>query len=410
MLGKYNVNKGLTSKEFDLLTFNSELNSSFKKVQSNDAVALKLSHSFENLSDVIESLDSLATDSIALSDQAMAFLKHSVQEDLKGTVSVESILPKDINSLLTLNVSIENLKDALQKMWVAIREAVKKTLESLSNFFSKIFDNLDSIIKKLENMKETSKKIKSDNLEIKNRSGLAVKSPDSVKFSGKVSYDSMSKGLKALKFIVTETYVDYTKVLESDLKNQINLIKKMDKVSSEEEFKPILETMESSSRDVLRVIKTSLEGKFIIGDKVFKNDVKHSSNHMFNLILSDTGSSNGFRGEVEIDPLTPDQMSVLLSLAISSLETIKNNRKTIDSIRAYMSESIRLGELLAKSSSDDKSIVRNRTVLRKLQQDNLRPVTQLTTHFFNTIRSLVTIVEESTRLYIPEEGTNYVYV
>lgn len=366
------------------------------------------------LESVVASLEA-ATEQGGLDPVAAQFFHHAVDAHTSRVgLSSEDFLPGlesfggDSGRQSASTVSMEGIVDTLKKIYAAVKSAVEKAIKAVTDFFAKIFGGVSKLESRIETLKKEVADIKSSNKEVKDKAKVKVGNPNSVMFKGDVSASALSNGMANLLTVNRDIFggmvTEAADVFNTIAKQTTDLIGKDDESDAEEALKEI----DTAGGKVIEYA-SKLQGKVIPGDKVFVVEAKGDSEGTSSKItFTDAKGAKSFSGDNEIDVLTVSDMEKLLTQAEGAVKSIKDSKDDIEKVGKAREEAMDAVKKVADSTDAKVGKVwttsKAQSVLRAAQKDELKPVTKLASHNFSALRSVLAVVESSTKQYEEKKG------
>lgn len=299
-------------------------------------------------------------------------------------------------------VSLESVGETLKKIYNAIKAAVEKAIKAVTDFFAKIFGGVGKIETRITALKKEVGDLSSKT--VKDKAKVKVGSPNSLHYKGKVDASALSGGMANLVEVNGELFSEYLDNAEGLYKEQADAIVKLkDKDDEEAAEKAKAGIMAAQGGAIKETAK--VQGKAVPGGKAFiTNMSKDQDGEKATLSLGDAQGNKAFSGSNEIDVLTESQMKGLLDQADEAVSFIKGSKDKIEKVKKAR-ESVMDDAKKVVDASDRGKVgkvwtkTKAQWVLRSTQMDMLKPVTQLASHNFSVLRSLLAVVESSTKQY-----------
>lgn len=317
------------------------------------------------------------------SSQAMPAL-----EDFAGETSAEA----------STKVAIEGIGDTLKKIWDAIKLAAKKVMESISDFFAKMFSSLESFKKKVEGLKETYKTL--DAKALKKDAKLKVANPDTLKHKGKLDDKAVLAGSDAVSDLsgAGVSLMDIFTTITGSQRSKVTDILK-GKEASTADFEKI------ASEGGKALTASNIKG-VLPGDKTVKTVISGTS---VKFTIETIPKSKSIGKAVELSPISPkDSLKVLdnVLVVIDELEKLKKiNEELKKEIVAFAKEL----DVVAKKA--DASFYENlkggltaNKILALGRGDALKSAGSLQSYLFKTARGYMRVMEDNMNLYTGGNG------
>lgn len=365
------------------------------------------------LESVVESLEA-ALEQGGLDATAAQFAHHAVGAYTERLgLEATDLLPGlesfggDSGRQSATTVSLESVGETLKKIWNAIKAAVEKAIKAVTDFFAKIFGGVAKLEQRIDALEKEVNDL--GNKTRKDKAKVKVGSANSIQYGGKVDANALSSGMSNLVATNEETFgnlLDAAADAYKEKADQITKLKDKDEdAAAEAAQKAILDSQE-------KVVKSAqkFQGKILPGDKVLTATVKEDGDDKsFKMGIDSAKGAKAFSGSNEIDALTEAQMKGLLADAKKAVKAIKDSKDGIEKVKKARKDAMDAAKKVVDDS--DRGRVgkvwtkgRAQWALRSTQRDLLRPVTQLASHNFSVLRSVLAVVESSTKQYDEKKG------
>lgn len=301
-------------------------------------------------------------------------------------------------------VSLESVGETLKKIYNAIKAAVEKAIKAVTDFFAKIFGGVGKIESRITALKKEVDDAKKKTL--KSKAKVKVGSPNSLQFGGNVDAGALAKGMSNLVKANDEVFGSMLTKAENAYKEQSDIITKLkdkdEEEAAESAKKAILEAANKTAS-----FKSFKQGDILPGDKTLvtvTNKGESDDVYQQTMKLDDAKGGKSFSGDSEIDALSISEMEGLLGQAESVAKRIKDSKDDIDKVKKARESAMDAAKKVVDDSDRGKvgkvwSKAKAQWVLRSTQMDMLKPATQLASHNFSVLRSLLAVVESSTKQY-----------
>lgn len=299
-------------------------------------------------------------------------------------------------------VSLESVGETLKKIYNAIKAAVEKAIKAVTDFFAKIFGGVGKIETRITALKKEVDDLSSKTA--KDKAKVKVGSPNSLHYKGKVDASALSGGMANLVEVNTTLFKDFLSEAESYYKVQADTITKLKDKDDEEAAEKAKAGIMAAEGGVIKS-STKAQGKALPGGKaLIANMSKDEDGEKGDLSLGESQGNKAFSGSNEIDALTESQMKGLLDQADKAVGYIKESKDLIEKVKKARESAMDDAKKVVDASDRGKvgkvwTKTKAQWVLRSTQNDMLKPVTQLASHNFSVLRSLLAVVESSTKQY-----------
>ena len=299
-------------------------------------------------------------------------------------------------------VSLESVGETLKKIWNAIKAAVEKAIKAVTDFFAKIFGGVSKIEGRIDALKKEVAEAKKK--ELSDKAKIKVGSANSLQLGGKVDAGALTKGMSNLVDVNKNVFGNAVKDAEEAYKTQATEITKLKDKDDEGAAEAAQKAILDKANDVIKaVLKT--QGTILPGDKTFVTEDKtDGEKESSSVSLQTAKNAKAFAGSNEIDALTVAQMEGLLKDAEEAIKHLKDSKDTIEKVKKARQDAMDAAKKVVDDS--DRGRVgkvwtkgKAQWTLRSTQRDLLRPVTQLASHNFSVLRSVLAVVESSTKQY-----------
>lgn len=359
----------------------------------------------EGLEAIAISLESAIADG-GLDSQAATFMQLAVDSyTTRLGMGASAVVPSmesfggASGRVAATTISLEGIKETIEKIWQAIKNAVAKAIEAVKNFFAKIFGGVEKLKTRSKALREQLSKG-----DVK-KGKIKVTSANALKYQGKVDGASVVTGLTNLASVgnvvmnelVTgaKTYYDraQSQVLNSEsLKStQENWVEeKISKISSD------WDTVAS------KVTKTT---KAMSGDAVFKSEGGSTNGiERGNAMAVPNLVKNFFGKDIaegqEVDAPDAGTLGKILDQVDAVIDTMEKKSSTLEALNKARTDAVAQSDKFVATIKSGKvdGVVKSAKVslaLRSVNRDLTRPVTQYTSHAFSVVRAALAYVDRA---------------
>lgn len=380
----------------------------------------ELEEDIEELEEIEEGLESIATSLEAALEQggidaiAAQFVHHAVgaYTERLGLESSD-LLPGlesfggDSGRAAATTVSLESVGETLKRIWNAIKAAVEKAIKAVTDFFAKVFGGIDKVITRIEALEKEVGEIKSEGKKTDGKATVNVGSPNSLMLGGKVDGASLVKGAGNLNSTFAKVKSDLSKVTDVYKKASDEVTKLKDKNEEGDAEKANAAIMDVKKKLIDSISKQ--QGTILPGDKTLvTTTTSDSGEKAATVALATAKNAKAFSGKSEIDALSIAEMEKILSESKKIAKEIKDSKSEIDKVKTAREEALKAVKTVVDASDRGRvgkvwTKSKAQLVLRSVQKDELRPFTQLVSHSFGVLRSVLAVVESSTKQYKEEK-------
>ncbi|MAP22774.1 MAG: hypothetical protein CL582_17745 [Alteromonadaceae bacterium] len=220
-------------------------------------------------------------------------------------------------------LSMEDLKGTIQKIWDAIKRTVQKVITAVSDFFSKLFGGVEKAKKKAQSMKDKLKDMKDAEPKSKTfkSSGLSR-----IAIGGKVDSKTVAEGAKALVDLVKDSS-QIADVYDDYLSSVVGYFK-----AKKEDVKDIIYAVEKANEDLRKVSVISKKPELPGGKVVLVADSEKSEKGLPTLIspeITDHPNAKSYKADKDgIDAMSVSQIDDLLDGVLAFLEGSEAAKKS----------------------------------------------------------------------------------
>ncbi len=363
----------------------------------------------EGLESIVASLES-AVEEGGLDSQAAVFMQHAVdgytkRVGLEATAIVPSLesFGGASGKAAATTISLEGIKETIQKVWQAIKNAVVKAIAAVKNFFAKIFGGVKKLRSRLAALQKAV-----DGLGDKKAGGkIKVPSANALRLNGKADGKAIATGLKNTAEMGTIVYDRVTKGASSFYSNVAAKITNAEaiKASKEAGFEAALTEASKPFTNVAKEIVSY--GKPMSGDAAFKSGSKEAAGEETSLVIPEL--KRGVLGKdvaegLEIDVPSQSELKEMLGSMDSILKLMESKKSTIEGLASAREAAKDKSESFVKMVSTGKfdEFVTNAKVsmaLRWANKDVTKPVTSYSSYSFAVVRAGLALVDRSVAAY-----------
>ncbi|MBE0438207.1 MAG: hypothetical protein IBX57_00375 [Gammaproteobacteria bacterium] len=361
----------------------------------------KMLTSSYNLGMLEDKFDSIANESM-LSDRTLFYATQSVNCELKS-LGLEAI--PGVDSIVGAK---NKTKDILASIFKAIKDAILKILNSIKEFFGKLFgllrpykERVDKLQKEVQEKSKGKYKLQNDS-PIKLPSTVISKDTKSIYDISRVMQELVSSG-QGIRTTMLSISSKRIKNLTSFL---INL--KQDKLKPKDliaGFKTTLDSQYKNLEPLVSKYKDSLGYKTFV-ENTFKYKLGDDLNYEEKWISFGESESNPKSDhDVEVD-LTRLKLSVLTDMLQSSskiLEGFESSKSLVEKYYSDREKSIKDAErvIVVNDNTVDTQRVNTsiRAILRILQRESLKPVVDFDKYSLDYVRFTISMTEKILKRY-----------
>lgn len=304
-------------------------------------------------------------------------------------------------------VSLESVAQTLKNIWNAIKAAVEKAIKAVTDFFAKIFGGVAKIEQRIDALEKEVNGL--GKKERKDKAKVKVGSANTLQLGGKVDAKALADGMSNLVDTNSEIFdgflgsaADAYKIKAAEI---TKLKDKDDEAAAEAARKAILD----GAGKVVKSTEKS-QKKILPGDKTITAVVKTDGEEGAGTVSLDSAKgARAFSGSNEIDALTEAQMKGILADAKKAVAAIKGSKDKIEAVKKARKDAMDAAKKVVDDS--DRGRVgkvwtkgKAQWALRSTQRDLIRPATQLASHNFSVLRSVLAVVESSTKQYTEKKA------
>lgn len=383
-----------------------DVEESYREVEALEEDVEELEEIEEGLEVVVESLQA-ALEQGGLDPVAAQFAHHAV-EAYTARLGIEStaVMPAlesfggDSGRAAATEVSLEGIGETLKRIWAAIKAAVEKAIKAVTDFFAKVFGGIAKVKTRIADLEKSVADIKKESKKVDAKAKVKVGSPNSLQLAGKVDAGALTKGMSNLVDANKTMFVDYLGAIDDVYKkaaDEVGKLKDKDEDSAAEEAARALTASETT---LLKKAEKSA-GVALPGDKTV---VTAKTEDRTTVTIGAAPKARAFQGEASIDPLTVAQMEALLKDAGDIAGRVEGAKAAIEQAKKAREAAMDAAKKVADASASGRvgkvwTKTKAHMVLKAAQREYLRPVTQLTSLNFSVLRSVLAVVESSTKQY-----------
>lgn len=299
----------------------------------------------------------------------------------------------DSGRLSATTVSVEEIGKTVRNIWNAIKQAIQRAIKATADFFAKIFGGVDKVISRIDALEKKVKDLKGS------ASGkMKVSGAQFLHVGGKVEAKDILGGLKELDHVANMAYGDYLKAAQDYYKSVADKFKSSDVQKSDDEGKAdeAAQEADKAAEEAGKKLEPWKTREFS-GGKIFRaEDAK--------AIPALTDGTKAPAGSPEIGVPSTSELQEMLKLSKAIAERIKGAKDTQKRFASAREDAMKEAEGFVKAAEGNRlgkawSQAKANVLLRKAQRDLTRPVSQVTSHSFSTVRSVLGLVEAATKQY-----------
>jgi hypothetical protein len=359
----------------------------------------------EGLESIVASLES-AVEEGGLDPQAAVFMQHAVDGYTKRVGLEAAAIVPSLESFggasgkaAATTISMEGIKETIQKIWMAIKNAIAKAIAAVKNFFAKVFGGVKKLKERSKALRAEVKKIQDK--KVKEGAKLKVPAANTLRFNKKVDAKSVAAGMEKLaeamdKKELTQRAVTFYDQVATALDKGEELAK-----DGEEKFMAQLNKGKEAISAMTSVVSTGLMSGDATLEVTKNSDGNTETVSIPNLVKGIGGDIE--EGKEESVPKAAELEAVLNGVD-KVIKAIESKDGVVKKIVSARDRAIKAGDKLAKKVADGKleRYMKGATVqvaMRMAGRDALRPVTQLSQHGFAVARAGLAYVDRAVKLY-----------
>jgi hypothetical protein len=299
----------------------------------------------------------------------------------------------DSGRLSATTVSVEEIGKTVRNIWNAIKQAIQRAIKATADFFAKIFGGVDKVISRIDAMEKQVKDLKGT------ASGkMSVSGAQFLHVGGKVEAGDILTGLKTLDSVAAMAYGDYLKSAEDYYKTVADKFKDGGLQKAEDESKADAAAAETDvAAEKAGAKLEAWKTKEFSGGKVF-----HAEGEKTIPAMAD--GTKAPQGAVEIGVPSTSELESILKTSKAIAERIKGAKDNQARFAKAREDAMKEAEGFVKSAEGNRlgkawSQAKANVLLRKAQRDLTRPVSQVTSHSFSSVRAALGLVEAAVKQY-----------
>lgn len=306
-------------------------------------------------------------------------------------------------------ISLEEGKGVLKKIYEAIKKAVQRAIEMVSDFFNKIFDATPRLKKRIEGLRRALGDVKGE----PSSKEITVPSPNVLHVGGHVTMKVIKDGLTALKEVSDNLYGDYIAGASDYYKMLAKKYQDSNLRSSDDEG-DVEKAVEESLKVEQKFVETVKEtrGQLPGGKELVR--VSEKTGQTFGEIVEVTeirfqeANKSVSADSSTVDAPTVAQMEEMLKGVEGIVEAIEKSKKSVEEVKKARKEAVKEIEKMAKDADKGKlgqvwHSAKGRFMLRRAQSDALKPVTAVTGHNVRVARSTLALVKKGIKNFKSKE-------
>lgn len=379
-----------------------EVTEAAEQVEQHEEVAEQLEEAAESLESIRMSLEA-ALEEGGLDPQAATFLNHAVDAALKpiGVDSSEAVPSTEsfggtTGRLQATKVSLEGIKDWLEKIWTAIKNAVIKAITYIKDLFAKLFGGSKKLAERAKKLKEELGKLK-DSTEKKE---ITFRSVGKLHLRGKADVGDFKTGMGNLTKTVVASFEKLPQLNQELLDEYSSRMTEIAKSGSAEAANNVHAKAVSDVTAILvkvnaavKTVSLPLPGGVQVktegeGDKV-------------SIVIVPTQKFAQISEEAKMAPLTHADIGALLDDVIAVAEVIEKKSDTVKKMAEARTKAVETYNK-AVDEAKKKDYLQQGIVswaMRGLQKDLSGAVGRISAHAFTSCRAALALCEKSIAAY-----------
>jgi hypothetical protein len=360
----------------------------------------------EGLESIVASLESAVEDG-GLDAQAAIFMQHAIHGYTRRVgLEADAIVPSlesfggASGKAAATTISVESVKETIQKIWQAIKNAVAKAIQAVTNFFAKLIGGTKKLKERSKALAKSVKELSSKKVDAEAR--IKVPATNTLRYKGKVDVSSINTGMTALVSAMDKK--ELTSMAKEYYTNVSVMLDKGEELAKQGEEKLIAQLAKGNATvDLMSKAATSIG--LMSGDATFKSNASSEGGvdtPSFPTLQKGVGSSIAEGTEISVPKQS--ELETILKNVDAVIKSIEGKDAVIKSITAERDRSIKAGDKLAKKAADGKleTYVKQAQVQKALRMANFDAtslVRQLSSHGFNVARGGLALVDRSVNAY-----------
>lgn len=399
---------GVDSMESHLI----DMQQSFEQAEAAQANVEDLTFIADQLDGVKASVESLAQEEGGLSHSAATMMHHAVAaHTARLGLEAEQVVPAlesfggETSAERATQYSMESIGDTVRKIWNAIKSAIQKAIKATSDFFAKVFGGVDKVLDRISDLEKKVGKLKAEG-----KGKMSVPNVGSLHYKGKADLGAINTGMKNLVEVSALMSGKYLEEAASAYDAMANTFKddKTQKASGGDEATKLIEDMNQDLMKVTKVVATA-ESKEVSGGKVLEiTGSSDDEDTKLSLPKLKDASSKAPSSE-EIDLPSKGELSDLLKQCKAVADDVKGAKGSYDKLKDAREDAMTKAEDFVKAAEGNKlgkawDKAKANMMLRKANFDAGRPIAQVTSHSFSTVRAALALVEKAVKEH--EKGSD----
>jgi hypothetical protein len=377
-----------------------EISESGFEVQMAEFQQEELEHAHASLESIANSLESLlAADERGLDRVSAEGYQHAV------TAILGDSLPNPVASLESFGgesecaeatqMSMEGIKDTLQKIWQGIKRSIENAIRATSDFFAKLFGGVKKLQDRIASMKQqVAEKQKAD---AKAGDKFKVPGANAVQLGGDVSQKVLEDGASTVMSQVSgtadalqEAAVDYYKGL-------------VDFYSKKPDDAEALEGEHKKAADKIEKIKIST-GE-LPGGKMFEVESKTKGDMETVGVpkLVDFPSKKNVNDSVELEPFDLKWIEKMLDTAGKFTEEMSKKQKRREDLKSARQDTMKAAEQFVgdseKKLSDKWNQAKLNWAMKSANKDFSSTIARVDGYVFSYVRALLAVLGAAVSAY-----------
>lgn len=186
-----------TESQLALESATVEINDAGFEVQMAELQQEELEHAYASLESIATSLEGLVeSDPRGLDRVSAEGYHHAVGailgDSLPNPVASMESFGGETECAEATQLSMESLKDTLQKIWAGIKRSIENAIRAASDFFAKLFGGVAKLQDRIKSMQQEVAKAKSDGLKASGK--FKVPGANAIQMGGKVDQRTIEQG------------------------------------------------------------------------------------------------------------------------------------------------------------------------------------------------------------------------
>lgn len=367
----------------------------------------------EELQDAAESLEAIAISlEASLEDggidaRSAVYLNHAVNSTLKrvgvsntGVPSLESF-GGATGRLQATKVSLEGIKEWLEKIWTAIKNAVIKAVTFIKDLFAKLFGGAKKLSERAKKLKEELGKLK-DSTETKE---ITFRSVGKLHLKGKADAGDFKTGMGNLVKAVTVSFDKLPELNDELLKEYSSKMTEIAKASSADAANAVHTKAKADVTAIMKKLFGAVNSVSIplpggVQVKTLGN-AQGDEVEKISIVLAPTQKFAQISEEAKMAPLSHADIGALLDDVVAVADVIEKKSDTVKKMAEARTKAIESYNK-AVDEAKKKDYLQQGIVswaMRGLQKDFSAALGRISAHAFTASRAALVLCEKSMAAY-----------